>query len=115
VDSSAAIGEIAEVANILRNRADQVVCVTLGARGVVVTIGGETQVVAGRQVDAVDTTGAGDCFAGAVAAELTRGAGVLDALRFANVAASICVQRTGAGPSMPRLDEVKAVQGLATP
>ncbi len=109
VAATAAAGEIIETANTLRSRADQVVCVTLGARGVVAAGGGETLVIAGRQVEAVDTTGAGDCFAGAVAAELARGASVPDALQFANVAASICVQRMGAGPSMPGLDEVRAV------
>ena len=106
VEATAAAGEIVEVANTLRSRADQVVCVTLGARGVVASGSGETHVIDGRQVEAVDTTGAGDCFAGAVAAELARGASVADALQFANVAASICVQRMGAGPSMPGLDEV---------
>ena len=107
VEATAATGTIVDVANALRSRADQVVCVTLGARGVVATIGSEIHVVDGRQVEAVDTTGAGDCFAGAVAAELARGASVLDALQFANIAASICVQRMGAGPSMPGLDEVR--------
>ena len=111
VEATAATGTIVDVANALRSRADQVVCVTLGARGVVATIGSETHVVDGRQVEAVDTTGAGDCFAGAVAAELARGASVLDALRFANIAASICVQRMGAGPSMPGLDEVRVAGG----
>jgi ribokinase len=112
VEADAAAGELIEAANTLRSRADQVVCVTLGARGVVAAIGGETRVIAGRQVEAVDSTGAGDCFAGAVAAELARGASVPDALQFANVAASICVQRMGAGPSMPNLDEVRAGQRL---
>jgi ribokinase len=110
VEATAAAGEIVEVANTLRSRADQVVCVTLGARGVIATIGGETHIIAGRQVEAVDTTGAGDCFAGAVAAELARGASVADALQFANIAASICVQRMGAGPSMPNLEEVMAAR-----
>ena len=107
VEATAAAGEIVETVNTLRSRADQVVCVTLGARGVVASGGRETHVIDGRQVEAVDTTGAGDCFAGAVAAELARGASVLDALHFANIAASICVQRMGAGPSMPGLDEVR--------
>ena len=111
VEATAATGTIVDVANALRSRADQVVCVTLGARGAVATIGSETHVVDGRQVEALDTTGAGDCFAGAVAAELARGASVLDALQFANIAASICVQRMGAGPSMPGLDEVRVAGG----
>jgi ribokinase len=92
----------------LRSRADQIVCVTLGDRGAVAVIGDEVHVVGGRQVEVADTTGAGDCFAGAVAAELSRGASVLDALQLANVAASICVQRMGAGPSMPNAEEVRA-------
>jgi ribokinase len=108
VDASAAIEEIANVARTLRSRADQIVCVTLGDRGAVAVIGDEVHVVGGRQVEVADTTGAGDCFAGAVAAELSRGASVLDALQLANVAASICVQRMGAGPSMPNAEEVRA-------
>lgn len=108
VTATTPAGEIADAACALRSRTDQVVCVTLGARGAVASIGGETHVVEGRAVEVVDTTGAGDCFAGAVAAELARGASVLDAFRLANVAASICVQRMGAGPSMPLLDEVRA-------
>lgn len=108
VSATAATADIAAAANALRSHADQVVCVTLGARGAVAVIGDRTHVIDGRRVEALDTTGAGDCFAGAVASELARGATVEDALRFANVAASICVQRMGAGPSMPGLDEVRA-------
>jgi ribokinase len=92
----------------LRARADQAVCVTLGARGVVALIGGETVEVAGHAVAAVDTTGAGDCFTGALAAELAAGRTLADALIFANAAAAICVQRMGAGPSMPERAEVTA-------
>jgi ribokinase len=55
----------------------------------------------------VDTTGAGDCLVGALAAQLARGSAILDALNYANAAASICVQRMGAAPSMPTAVEVK--------
>jgi ribokinase len=50
----------------------------------------------GRSVAAVDTTGAGDCFVGALATRLAAGAEIGAALEYANVAASICVQRMGA-------------------
>jgi len=64
--------------------------------------------VGGRQVEAVDSTGAGDCFVGALAASLWRGADMADAVGFANLAASISVQRPGAGPSMPSRADVNA-------
>jgi ribokinase len=109
VDADAPPAEITAVARALRTHADQVVCVTIGHRGAVAAIGDETHVVAGRAVDVVDTTGAGDCFTGAVAAELARGRPVLEALAFANRAASLCVQKMGAGPSMPGRGEVDAL------
>ena len=52
-------------------------------------IEGQPLIVPGRAVKAVDTTGAGDCFVGALAAELARGKSVRDALGYANAAASI--------------------------
>jgi ribokinase len=87
---------------------DQIVCVTLGRRGAVALVDGDALVIPGRPVTAVDTTGAGDCFVGALAARLAAGAAIRTALEYANVAASICVQRMGAGPSMPTQDEVNA-------
>jgi ribokinase len=59
-------------------------------------------------VDAVDSTGAGDCFVGAYAAALASGrAG--SALAFANAAAALAVTKRGAAPSMPSLDDVAAL------
>ena len=71
--------------------------------------GREQLSVRGRVVKAVDTTGAGDCFVGALAAQLAGGAALRAALTFANAAASISVQRMGAGPSMPTAAEVAAI------
>lgn len=106
VDGTTSLAGIAEAARALQVNADQHVCVTIGRRGLVAIIGGETHGIAGLAVEVVDTTGAGDCFTGAVAAELARGRQIVEALAFANVAASICVQRMGAGPSMPTSNEV---------
>ncbi|CCD95377.1 ribokinase [Bradyrhizobium sp. ORS 375] len=92
----------------LHPRADQTICVTLGARGAIAVRGGDARLVEGRAVKAVDTTGAGDCFVGALAARLSQGAAIADAIAYANVAASISVQRMGAGPSMPTAEEVRA-------
>jgi ribokinase len=95
-----------EAARSLPLGMDRIICVTLGKRGVLALIDGEPSIVAGRTVGAVDTTGAGDCFVGAVAAQLAAGKSMGDALDYANAAASICVQRMGAAPSMPTAAEV---------
>jgi ribokinase len=98
-----------EAARSLQTGKDKIVCVTLGRRGVLALIDGKPLIVPGRAVKAVDTTGAGDCFVGAVAARLAGGASIGDALDYANSAASICVQRMGAAPSMPTAAEVELV------
>ncbi|MCK1462645.1 ribokinase [Bradyrhizobium sp. 2] len=100
---------IIDVARQLQAREDQTICVTLGKRGVLALAGREEFAVPGRAVKAVDTTGAGDCFVGALAAQLAEGVPLRTALAFANAAASISVQRMGAGPSMPTAAEVAAV------
>jgi ribokinase len=89
--------------------------VTLGKRGVVAVIDGKPLIIPGRAVSAVDTTGAGDCFVGAVAALLAARRSINDALNYANAAASICVQRMGAAPSMPTAAEVEAAISAGRP
>ncbi|MDD1533694.1 MULTISPECIES: ribokinase [unclassified Bradyrhizobium] len=104
---------IIDVARKLQARQDQTICVTLGKRGVLALAGREEITVPGRAVKAIDTTGAGDCFVGALAAQLADDVPLRAALAFANAAASISVQRMGAGPSMPTAAEVKAVLGAS--
>lgn len=87
---------------------DQAVCLTLGARGAIILAGKETIAIAGRRVDVVDTTGAGDCFVGALAASLARGTSIQHAADYANRAAAVSVQRLGAAASMPTAAEVAA-------
>ena len=104
----------AEVAKSLQTRPDLTICVTLGKRGVLALIDGEPFMAAARPVKAVDTTGAGDCFVGALAAQLAESVPLRQAMGYANAAASICVQRMGAAPSMPSAAEVAAVMRSAT-
>lgn len=61
----------------------------------------------------VDTTGAGDCFAGSLAARLDLGDPPETALRYAAAAAAIQVTRPGAAPAMPDAHEVKALLATA--
>ena len=99
-----------EAARRLPTASDKIICVTLGKRGMLALMKGEALLVPGRAVKAVDTTGAGDCFVGALAAQLANGRAIRDALEYANAAASICVQRMGAAPSMPTAAEVAALR-----
>ena len=98
-----------EAARSLQACAGQIICVTLGKRGGVALVDDEPVIISGRAVEAVDSTGAGDCFVGAVAAQLANGKPIRDAFDHANIAASICVQRMGAAPSMPTAAEVEIV------
>jgi ribokinase len=100
-----------EAAGSLPTSKGKIICVTLGKRGALALIDGKPLIIPGRAVSAVDTTGAGDCFVGALAARLASGAAIRDALDYANAAASICVQRMGAAPSMPTAQEVDALIG----
>jgi ribokinase len=82
-------------------RVDQTLVVTLGARGAVARTGDDIVEIEGRAVEVVDSTGAGDCFVGALATALGRGDRLADALGFANAAAALSVQQFGAGTGMP--------------
>lgn len=97
-------------AEALRASEAQTIVVTLGGRGALAVTGGEALHVPGRSVKAVDTTGAGDCFVGALAVALSETQPLRAALDFANRAASISVQRLGAATSMPQRAEVDQVK-----
>jgi len=105
--STAALSAAAQ----LRRRREQIVVVTLGARGAVALVGDEHIELGGHRVDAVDTTGAGDTFAGALAASLASGSGLARALELANAAAALSVQRPGAAVSSPTLRELRDFVG----
>ncbi|MDQ1391588.1 MAG: ribokinase [Acidimicrobiaceae bacterium] len=102
-------GDVIAGVEALRQRPDQVVIATIGPGGAVALIGTDIVEVKGRTVPVVDTTGAGDCFVGALAAALSSWAEVDEAVHFANLAASLAVQRPGAGTGMPTLADVEAL------
>ncbi len=99
----------ARAAEHLRARGVETVIITLGARGSFVATASTRELVPGFQVKAVDTTGAGDVFNGALTVALGEGRLLLEAVRFANAAAAISVTRLGAQPSAP---DRKAIESL---
>jgi ribokinase len=84
------------------------IMVTLGSKGVKFFDQGIEQSFAGFNVDAVDTTAAGDTFIGFFLGGLTQGLKIADLLQQACAAAAICVTRTGAIPAIPKLEEVRS-------
>lgn len=81
------------------------IVVTLGEAGSMVIDGGRQELVPAYKVPVVDTTAAGDAFAGAFALALSEGNSVLEAARWGNAAGALSVMRAGAQPSLPYREE----------
>lgn len=103
-------GEAGQMAREMGEIAVPMLCVTRGARGVLWTEAdvGETVTIPAPKVVAVDTTGAGDTFAGYLVAGLAAGLEPRSALRRAVSAAAISVTRPGASAAIPMAAEVAA-------
>jgi len=86
------------------------VVVTLGAEGAVVVEGDRAERVRAPHIEAVDTTGAGDAFCGALAEAMAGGASVVEAARWAVRVAAASVTRPGAQGGLPRREDVPAAQ-----
>ncbi len=85
------------------------VIVTLGEAGALVaTSPDHIRPVAGFQVQAVDTTAAGDAFNGGLAVALARGKPLDGAVEYAHAVAALSVAKLGAQPSLPTADDVDA-------
>jgi ribokinase len=81
---------------------------TRGEDGVLIRRAGEEERVATPRVEAVDTTGAGDCFNGVFAAGLSEGLEVAAATQRAAAAAALSVTKVGAREGMPTREELDA-------
>jgi ribokinase len=90
----------------LHERGPVAIVATLGPRGALLSGPIGRYEAKGHKVNAVDTTGAGDCFIGGFAAALAKSASVPEAIDFANKAAAISVTRRGAASSFPIVAEV---------
>lgn len=86
-----------------------------GAAGCVVSDGRRRERIAGHRVQAVDATGAGDCFDGAFAVRIVAGDDPVAAARYANAAAALATTGFGAVAPLPRHTEVMALLGERVP
>lgn len=99
------LDEAAELASSLAG--PRAVVVTLGADGALVVHNGQTTHVPAVSVDAVDATGAGDAFCGALADGLARGKSLPDATAWAVRVAGISTTRWGAQSGMPTREQAE--------
>jgi ribokinase len=106
--AASAVRDVVAACRQLRSKGARTVVATLGARGAIVVTAEDATAIPAFKAKVVDTTGAGDCFVGALAARLSAGAPPVEAARYASAAASCSVERLGAAPSMPTAREVAA-------
>jgi ribokinase len=101
----------AELAALARTVTSSAVVVTLGARGALVLSAddGEVTLQAPPPVTPVDTTGAGDCFCGALAQALASGSDLRTAVRYAVAAAALSTTGPGARGALPDDAAVRAL------
>lgn len=92
------------------------VAVTLGADGALVCTKDGSRIVPGFKANMVDTTGAGDSFWGGFLNQLLESGKIpkevtleeaVEFARFGNAVASLCVEKRGAIPAMPSMDEIR--------
>jgi ribokinase len=83
------------------------VLITLGAQGVFIADPQGERLLSAQKVNVVDTTAAGDCFIGGLVAGLCDGMPLDWAARLGIAAASLCVTRAGAQPSLPTRRELQ--------
>ncbi len=96
-----------EAANVLKNKGVDIVIITMGKQGAVIVTDEYEEMIPSLVVDAVDSTGAGDVFNGALSVAIAEGKELTEAVKFACSAAAISVTRLGAQSSAPDRKEVE--------
>ena len=101
------IDNIKAAAKKLYDQGAQNVIITLGEKGAYLKNKNDDIIIPTYKVNAVDTTGAGDCFTGVFATYLSKGKNLIESIKYANIASSISVTRPGAVPSLPSEKEIE--------
>lgn len=90
----------------LLDKGVKAVLITRGRQGSLLVDSSGEKSFATEAVDSTDSTAAGDCFNGALAARLAAGATLEEAIAFASKAAALSTTRMGAQDSLPKLEEM---------
>jgi 2-dehydro-3-deoxygluconokinase len=96
-----------EVPQRLARAGPELVLLLRGSQGCTLTTEGTTLSLPAWEVEAIDTTGAGDAFAGAFLVEWIRGQPAEESARFANAVAALAIRNQGAVAPLPRRDQVE--------
>ena len=98
--------EAKQAADKLINLGIKKIIITLGEKGLFYSDGQEEIHLKASSVKAIDTTGAGDAFNGALAFSLSKGKPIKACLELANKAAGLSTTKLGAGDSMPFIKDI---------
>ena len=101
--------DVMEAAQLLTGRGAKAVVVTCGAQGAVMCRGKGVAAVPPFLVDAIDSTGAGDAFNGALACAIANGMELEAAIETANAAGALATTVRGAQESMPTKDAIASL------
>jgi ribokinase len=97
-----------QAADIIAAKGVDKVVITLGSQGALIKDENKYTYVPADEVEAVDTTAAGDTFCGAFCVGISEGLSIEDAVKMATKAAGITVTREGAQASIPYREEILA-------
>ncbi len=97
-----------KAAMVLKNKGVGIVIITMGKHGALIVTDEYVKMIPAPVVEAVDSTGAGDVFNGALAVAIAEGKELADAVKFACKAAAISVTRLGAQSSAPTRKEIES-------
>ncbi|OYP39184.1 ribokinase [Rhodopirellula sp. MGV] len=106
------IEQAKKLAERLHELGAAIAIITMGEVGTVVHDGTQTMLIESHRIEAVDTTAAGDAFAGTLAVRLAMGLSLPEAIRFANVAGALAASVAGAQPSLPTAAQVEQIAAL---
>ena len=102
-----------EAARVVLYKGARAVVVTLGERGALLRDAETQREFPAFSVHAVDTTGAGDAFSGALACALAEGQAMEDAIVFANAAGALATTKRGAQDSLPTRADIGRLWGTS--
>lgn len=106
----AGTSEPKEIVRRIHDKGVEVVVVKLGKEGSYVFGRGEEAYVPSYRVQAVDTSGAGDCFVAGFLAGQLRGWSLVESARFGNAVAAHCVQAVGCTAGVVGFEATRAFQ-----